>query len=126
MRSVASSSQGSALSKRFGGYLAGLVGAAFIALLATSLRIPVRLTIGIEVDGASGIGALDVAAGILFWSVVTFVASSIPVKLSDGVYLAVSTAPMMAAAVLGGHAAAGWVAVLGSTDLRELRGKGVW
>lgn len=126
MRSVASSSQGSALSKRFGGYLAGLVGAAFIALLATSLWIPVRPTIGIEVDGASGIGSLDLVAGILFWSLVTFVASSIPVKLSDGVYVAVSTAPMMAAAVLGGPAAAGWVAMLGSTDLRELRGKVVW
>jgi hypothetical protein len=102
------------------------VGAALIALLATSLWIPVRSGIGIELDGTSGIGALERLAGILFWSLVTFVASAIPVKLSDGVYVAVSTAPMMAAAVLGGPTAAAWVALLGSTDLREVRGKVVW
>lgn len=123
---MASSAQGSALSKRFGGYLAGLVGAAFIALLVTSLRIPVRESIGIEVDGQFGSGAVDLVAGIVFWSLLTFLASSIPVKLSDGVYVAVSTAPMMAAGVLGGPVAAGWVAMLGSTDLREVRGKVVW
>ena len=114
------------MSKRFAVYLAGLVGAAFVALLITSLVIPVHDDIAIEIDRTAGSGDLDRVAGILFWSLVAFVASSFPVKVSDGVYVAVSTAPMMAAAVLGGPTAAAWVAILGSTDLREIRGKVVW
>jgi HD-GYP domain-containing protein (c-di-GMP phosphodiesterase class II) len=114
------------LSRRFAAYLTWLVGAAFIALLATSLVIPVHDAIAIEIDGTPGAGLGDKLAGILFWSVVTFIASSAPVRLSDGVYVAVATAPTMAAAVLGGPTAAAWVALLGSTDLRELRGKVVW
>jgi hypothetical protein len=99
---------------------------AFVALLTTSLVIPVRDAIGIEIDGVAGVGDPDRFAGILFWVLVAFVASSAPVKLSDGVYVAVSTAPIMAAAVLGGPTAAGWVAMIGSTDLREIRGRVVW
>ena len=114
------------MTRRFGAYLGGLVGAALVALLATSFAIPVHDAIAIDVDGAPGAGGVDAIAGILFWSFLAFVASSAPVKLSDGVYLAVSTAPMMAAAVLGGPTAAGWVALLGSTDLREIRGRVVW
>jgi hypothetical protein len=97
-----------------------------VALLATSLAIPVRPTIAFELDGVAGASFVEIASGILFWSLVTFVASSAPVRLSDGVYVAVSTAPTFAAAVLGGPTAAAWVALLGSTDLRELRGKVVW
>jgi hypothetical protein len=114
------------LSRQFAAYLTWLVGAAFVALLATSLVIPVRDAIAIDVDGALGIGDIDRIVGIVFWVLIAFVASSFPVKLSDGVYVAVSTAPIMAAAVLGGPTAAAWVAVLGSTDLREIRGQVVW
>ena len=102
------------------------MGAAFLALLTASLVIPVRSAIAIEIDGAAGTGSADTVLGLLFWVAVTFVASSAPVKLSDGVYVAVSTAPIVAAAVLGGPTAAGWVAMLGSTELRELRGRVVW
>ena len=118
--------QGSGLSRPFAIYLTWLVGAALVALLATSLVIPIDPLIGIEVDAAPGTSGIDVMAGLLFWTIVAFVASASPVKLSDGAQVNVSTAPLMAAAVLGGPTAAGWVALLGSTDLREIRGRVVW
>jgi HD domain len=114
------------LSRTFAVYLIGLVGAAVIALFATSLWIPVDSGIAIQLDNDSAVSFGEIIAGLLFWTAITFVASAAPVRLSDGVHVAVSTAPIMAAAVLGGPTAAAWVALIGSTDLRELRGKVVW
>ena len=115
------------MTRSFAAYLTGLVGAALAALLVTSFVIPVEAGIAIQFDADPTTASLaEKLAGILFWTFVTFVASSAPIRLSDGVHVAVSTAPMMAAAVLGGPTAAGWVALLGSTDLRELRGRVVW
>ncbi len=118
--------QGSNLSKPFAAYLTWLVGIALVALVTTSLVIPVNGAIAIEFDQVPGASTPEILAGILFWTVVAFVASAAPVKLSDGVQVAVSTAPLMAAAVLGGPTAAAWVAVFGSTDLREIKGRVVW
>ena len=114
------------MSRTFAVYLTGLVGAATVALLATSLVIPIDPRIAIQLDSDSSVSLAEILTGLLFWTGVTFVASSAPVRLPDGVHVAVSTAPIMAAAVLGGPTAAAWVALLGSTDLRELRGKVVW
>jgi F0F1-type ATP synthase assembly protein I len=114
------------LPKLFAAYLTWLVGAAFIALLATSFVIPVDPGIAIQIDSDSAVSGIEIILGVLFWTVVTFVASANPVRLSDGVHVAVSTAPIMAAAILGGPTAAAWVALLGSTDMREVRGKVVW
>jgi HD domain len=102
------------------------VGAALVALLITSLAIPIGPGIAIQLDGDPAASFLELIAGVLFWTAVTFVASAAPVQLSDGVHVAVSTAPIMAAAILGGPTAAAWVALLGSTDMRELRGRVVW
>jgi hypothetical protein len=108
-------------------YLAGLVGAAVLGLLATSLWIPVDPAIAIQIDGdSSTVGMLDFVTGIAFWTLVALIASSLPVRVSDGVQVAVSTAPLMAAAVLGGPTAAGWIALIGTTDSRELRGRVAW
>src|SRR5687768_4381856 len=114
------------LSRPFAIYLTWLVGAALIALLTASLVIPIDPDIALDVDGVPGASLADILAGFAFWTLVAFVASAAPVKLSDGVQVAVSTAPLMAAAVLGGPTAAAWVAVLGCTDLREIRGRVVW
>ena len=108
-------------------YLAGLVGAAAIGLLATSLWIPIDPAIAIQVDGdVSKVSWLDLFAGLAFWTFVTLIASSLPVRVSDGVQVAVSTAPLMAAAVLGGPTAAAWIALIGTTDSRELGGRVAW
>ncbi|TME10412.1 MAG: HD domain-containing protein [Chloroflexi bacterium] len=95
--------------------------------MTTSLEIRVGDAIAIQFDGdPTAASFVEKLAGIAFWTVVTFVASAAPVRLTDGVHVAVSTAPVMAAALLGGPTAAGWVAVFGTTDLRELRGRVVW
>jgi len=115
------------LSRRLALYVTWLVGAGGFALLVTSLVIPVDARIAIDVDGSPGLASgLDVAVGLAFWTVVTFVAQAMPVRLPDGVQVAVTTAPLMAAAFLGGPTAAGWVALLGTTEIRELRGHVAW
>jgi HD-GYP domain-containing protein (c-di-GMP phosphodiesterase class II) len=115
------------LTRAFATYLTVLVGAALVALLTTSVVIPVADGIAIHVEGdATTASGLEKLVGVAFWVLVTFVASAVPVKLPDGVHVAVSMAPIMAAGLLGGPTAAGWVALLGTTDLREIRGRVVW
>jgi HD domain len=102
---------------------------ALFALLVTGLVIPIPINgaIAIHLDSdASTASAVEIVAGLAFWTLISFVASSAAVKITSGVQVAVSTAPIMAAAVLGGPTAAGLVAVLGSTDMREVRGRVVW
>ena len=95
-------------------------------LLATTFLFQLRPTIAIEVDGQVGLSALDFAAGISVWIVATLILSALPVRLPDGIQVAVSTAPLVAAAVLGGPIAAGIVALVGTTEARELRGRVTW
>jgi hypothetical protein len=115
------------LSRPLAAYIAGLVGVAVVGLLATSLVFPIDQRIAIDVDGAAGsLGAVDLAAGVIFWIVATLVASSLHVRVSGTISVAVSTAPIMAAAVLGGPTAAALVALIGTTESRELRGRVSW
>jgi HD-GYP domain-containing protein (c-di-GMP phosphodiesterase class II) len=101
--------------------------AAALALLATSLLFEIHTPIAIQLDGdpttATG---MELGAGVAFWILVTLIASALPVRLSDGVQVAVSTAPLMATAVLGGPTAAAIVALIGTTDSREIRGRVPW
>jgi hypothetical protein len=71
-------------------------------------------------------GTMGAAAGMAFWIGVTLVATSYPVKFARGSLLSVSAAPIIATALLGGPTAAGVVAVLGTFELRELRGNVPW
>ena len=104
-------------------YITGLVGAAAIALLATGLVIPVGTDIALQLDGDTSTGsAIEVLAGGAFWTIVTLFASALPVRLTDGVQVAVSIAPLMAATTLGGPTAGALVALLGTTDMREEQG----
>jgi HD-GYP domain-containing protein (c-di-GMP phosphodiesterase class II) len=115
------------LTRRLALYVTWLVGTAAVVLLATGLVIPIdsRIAIGVDSDPAST-GLAEILLGLGFWIVVTLLASALPVKISDGVQVAVSTAPIMASALLGGPAAAGIVALIGTTDSRELRGRVPW
>jgi riboflavin transporter FmnP len=102
--------------------------AALIALLATSFVFDLKPGIALPLDGSSlgDPSTLDKWAGVAFWVLVVLFASSLPVELSGGVQVAVSTAPLMAATVLGGPLAGALVAALGTTDMRELRGHVAW
>jgi putative nucleotidyltransferase with HDIG domain len=94
-----------------------------IALVAASLLYGFDSRISIPAGPDQGV---DIALGLLFWIVVTLVTSALPVKVPGGVMIAVAIAPCLAAMNLGGPAAAGWVALIGSTELRELRGEIPW
>jgi len=89
------------------------VAAASASFAAAILLFPSRSAIG----GIPGIG---------YWIVLTLVASALPVRLPQGTFASVSFAPIIAAVVLGGPVAAGVVAVLGTTEGRELRGRVPW
>ena len=103
-------------------YITGLVGAAALALLATGLVIHIDPRIALEFDGRHGHSDIEVLAGVAFWVVVTLFASALPVTLSDGVQVAVSNAPLMAATLLGGPTAGALVALFGTLDLRGCEG----
>ena len=107
-------------------YITGLVGVAALALLATGLVIHVDHRIALEFDGQYGHSDFEVLAGVAFWVIVTLFASALPVTLSDGVQVAVSNAPLMAATLLGGPTAGALVALFGTLDSRELRGRVPW
>jgi len=119
--------RGSVLSKAFQRYLVLLVGASLVGVVATVLAVPIDPHIGLQLDSdPTSVSSIELIAGVGFWCLVTLAASSLPVQLTDGVQVAVAVAPLMAATVLGGPAAAAIVGVVGSTDTRELRGRVVW
>ena len=107
-------------------YIAGLVTMGAFALVVTSLRFPVHPEIGIELDAIAGISDSERLVGVAFWIIVTLFASALPVQMPRGILVAVSTAPIVAAMNLGGPAAAVLVALIGTTELRELRGRIPW
>ncbi|HSW41668.1 MAG TPA: hypothetical protein VLM76_04080, partial [Patescibacteria group bacterium] len=104
-------------------YIAGLVAACALALAITSLAIPVDELIRLRVfDDVP----TDIIAGIIFWTVVALLASAMPVEMPRGTIVSTSIAPLVVALSLGGPAAAGWVALIGTTELRELRREIPW
>ncbi len=64
--------------------------------------------------------------GVAFWTAMTLIASALPVQLPAGTMVSVSFATVIAAAALGGPAAAGIVGGLGTTEAREVRGRIPW
>src|SRR2546423_13885804 len=107
-------------------YVGGVVTLSVVALVVTTLLIQPRATIAIiPADGPSG-GPVLMVAGIAFWTVLTLVASALPVTMPRGTIVGVSIAPIVAAMALGGPTVAGWGAALGTTEGRGLRGGGAW
>jgi putative nucleotidyltransferase with HDIG domain len=56
----------------------------------------------------------------------TAMASALPVQMPRGSIVSVAIAPIIVSMNLGGPAVAGWVALIGTTELRELRGRIPW
>jgi putative nucleotidyltransferase with HDIG domain len=69
---------------------------------------------------------VKVLLGVAFWTLVTFFAGALPVRMPRGTMVSVALAPILAAMTLGGPVAAGWVALIGTTELREVRGRIPW
>jgi hypothetical protein len=104
-------------------YIAGLVTVGALALALTSFVIPVDSHIRLGIFGSQ---SLDIAGGITFWTGLTLLASSLPVLMPRGFRVDTAIAPIVAAMSLGGPVAAGWVALIGTTEYRELSGRVPW
>ena len=104
-------------------YIIGVVVLGAVALIATTFVFPLYPTIG---TGFEVFNEAAPFAGLLFWISATLVASVLPVKMPRGALFAVSVSTIMAATILGGPTAGAWVALLGTTELREVRGKIPW
>src|SRR6476620_635402 len=108
-------------------YIAGVVTLSAIALLVATLMFPAEAGIALRLGPAlAKPSQLEIALGVAFWIVLTLVTSALPVKLPMGTHQAVSMAPIVAAMALGGPAVAGWVAAIGTTEVREVRGRIPW
>jgi len=112
-------------------YVTGVVTLSVVALVVATLVFPAnpRIALSQSVFSASDVvtpSTSEVLLGVAFWVVLTLIASALPVRLPMGTHLAVSMATVIAAMSLGGPAVAGWVAAIGATELRELRGRIPW
>src|SRR6476619_7982993 len=117
-------------------YITWLVSFSALALLLTSYMFAQlsfsdghTYVLGIRYDLALELTSsreTNVLLGLLFWIVVTLFAGALPVRMPRGTLVSVSIAPVITAMVLGGPVAAGWVALLGTTELREVRGRVPW
>jgi hypothetical protein len=94
-----------------------------LALAFTSFVIPVDNHIRLNVFESQSV---DVLGGIVFWTLVTIVASALPIQMPRGFLVNTSIAPIVAAMALGGPTAAGWVALIGTSEYRELSGRVPW
>jgi len=64
--------------------------------------------------------------GLAYWVAATFAASALPVRLPRGTVVSVAAAPLIGSFILGGPAAAAIVALIGTTDFREIRREVPW
>jgi putative nucleotidyltransferase with HDIG domain len=114
------------MSRSLKAYLFGVVTIGAFALLVATLWFPAEPAIAIPLPGYTIDSAVAITAGVGFWIVLTLISWALPVKLPFGTQQGVATAPMLAAMFLGGPAVAGWVAAIGTTERRELRGAIPW
>jgi putative nucleotidyltransferase with HDIG domain len=106
-------------------YIAAVVAAGALALVATTFLFPLTPDLPIA-KGFEFLGPYAAIGGLIFWILANILASALPVRMPRGAYFAVSAATLMGAIILGGPAAATWVALVGTTELRELRGRVPW
>ncbi len=116
-------------------WITGLVSISAVALVLTSLVFsadPSRvagmrwgIAFGHWPEGARP-SLLAQIGGAAFWTAITLFAGALPVRMPRGTFVSVAIAPIVAAMTLGGPVAAGWVALAGTTELRELRGRVPW
>jgi len=104
-------------------FIAGLVTVGALALAITSFVIPVESHIRLNVFESE---RLDILGGIAFWTGLTLLASALPVRMPRGFRVDTAIAPIIAAMTLGGPTAAGWVALIGTAEHRELSGQVPW
>ena len=108
------------MSRRLGAAIAVISVASGLLMVAAVLLCQVAQPISIDRTGAG------VLVGLLFWAALTLVGSSLAVRMPGGSLVDVSFAPIVAAMSLGGPVAAGLTALIGTTQIRELRREVPW
>jgi putative nucleotidyltransferase with HDIG domain len=106
-------------------YITGVVATSVLALVATTLLFPVKSDYPIAL-GFGALGDYGAIVGLAFWIAVNLFASALPIRMPRGALFSVSVSTVMAATMLGGPAAGAWVGLLGSTEVREIRGRVPW
>ncbi len=114
------------MSKKLKLYIVGVVVAGAVALVATTLLFPLNSGMPIAQPFQQWFGEYAPLVGVCFWIVASLFASALPIQMPRGALFAVSTATILAAALLGGPTASAWVALIGVTEVRELRGQIPW
>jgi hypothetical protein len=104
----------------------GLVITSVVALAIASYVYGLRPNIALSLDDDPTASSMELLVGLAFWTVLTVLTSALPVRMPRGILIAVSIAPIIAATNLGGPAAGGWVALIGTTEWREIRGRIPW
>jgi len=107
-------------------FIATLVASSAVALLATSFVFPIDARIALDLDASAEATLPEQVAGVVFWILATLLASALPVQMPGGFLITVSIAPIIAATAIGGPFVGALVAMIGTTELRELRGKVPW
>jgi putative nucleotidyltransferase with HDIG domain len=97
--------------------LTGRLSALLIAIIGSAAALSVVALLAYEPHPAIG-GVL----GIAFWTLVVAAASAAPVRMPGGTVVDVTIAPVVAAAVLGGPVAAVVVSIVGTIELRAIKG----
>ncbi len=93
-------------------------------LVVAAMAFPVQATIAIALPGLPVSAAPLVGIGL--WTVLTMLTVAIPIATPSGEKFSVASATLIAAMVLGGPLAAGVVALIGSFEIREIRGGIPW
>src|SRR6187200_1895636 len=108
-------------------FVLGVVAIGAIALVAATILFPPLPAVAIPlVPGDAAPTQVEYTLGVAYWILLTLVGSAFPVQLPRGTKQAVAIAPIMGAMFVGGPAVAGWVAAIGTTELREVRGRVPW
>src|SRR5256714_2945883 len=116
------------MSRSLKSYIAIVVALGVVALIAATLWFPPEQAVALRLIAGPGAPPADfeITLGLAFWIGLAAVSSALPVELPRGIKLTVSMAPIVGAMVLGGPAVGGWVAAIGTTEVRELRGRIPW
>ncbi len=110
-------------------YITGVVVVGALALMAATFLFPFGPTIAalrLVTPGNEAPNQVELLLGVAFWTGLTLVGSANPVQQPRGSQQAVAIAPIMASMFLGGPAVGGWVAAIGTTEVRELKGLIPW
>ncbi len=107
-------------------YVATVVVGGALALVTATFVFPPEPAIAIVLGSGRPPEPFEYALGIAYWIALTLIGSAFPVQLPRGTQQAVAIAPIMGALFLGGPGVAAWVAAIGTTELREIRGRVPW